>query len=375
METPALPAKLPTLPAFPDGVRLQSASFIQPVDLKDVSKLPSSLAKPLMPERPASMSFRGTIPGLGGGPIVPPAPIVPAAAPAPTSAAAARRSSRRTSGLLALATPASIFPSKKGYGVAIAPNAGLLFTTSFNSHCVEVFQLADPLAPPRTIGKFGAGDCQFKDVCKCCVVAVGSAEHLLVVDADNERIQELTLDGTFVRAIGKGVIARPHGVACDGSLLAITETNWKTHRVSVLDFATGALRAQFGSKGGGTDQFESPCGITIDSDARLLYIADSGNVRVCVYTVDGAFVKTLGTSHRLKWPMDVCLLGGTELAVADTRNHRVVVLNTADDSIVRSFGHEGESPGEFKAPAALALTPESGICVLDSLSDRMQVFS
>ena len=58
-----------------------------------------------------------------------------------------------------------------------------------------------------------------------------------------------------------------------------------------------------GSKGAGADQFFVPTGVAIADDDRIL-VADRGNHRVQVLTMDGQFLASVGTKGKLPLQFD-----------------------------------------------------------------------
>jgi hypothetical protein len=124
--------------------------------------------------------------------------------------------------------------------------------------------------PPKTLwtgctgslgGSVGAGNCQIPRG----IAADPETGRLYVADQANQRINELTAWGEFVRAWGWGVR--------DGS--------------PELQTCTQATGCQAGSVGSGAGQFSSPQGVAIDS-AGHLYVVDKKNHRVQKFDPTGA---------------------------------------------------------------------------------------
>ena len=53
--------------------------------------------------------------------------------------------------------------------------------------------------------------------------------------------------------------------------------------------------AQMGSEGSGAGQLRLPRGLRLKADRHGLVVADSGNDRLCVFTLEGVFMGTVGT--------------------------------------------------------------------------------
>src|SRR4029453_4924378 len=66
------------------------------------------------------------------------------------------------------------------------------------------------------------------------------------------------------------------------------------NRIQVTDL-DGKLKRQFGKKGSGRGEFNDPKQLAFDPDGNL-WVADSDNHRLQVFTRDGAFLKVLEKS-------------------------------------------------------------------------------
>ncbi|XP_065180514.1 tripartite motif-containing protein 2-like [Sycon ciliatum] len=123
----------------------------------------------------------------------------------------------------------------------------------------------------------------------------------------------------------------------------------------------------FGSKGNGRVQFEDPFGITISNDGKV-FIADSGNNRVKVTTLDGTYIRDIGKqgscNAEFKDPTDVTVDDDGDLVVVDYNNKRLQVLHQ-DGSYVKTIGNG--TIGTSYGVAALSL-PQHGICY--AVTDR-----
>ena len=104
-------------------------------------------------------------------------------------------------------------------------------------------------------------------------------------------------------------------------------TNTENHRVQVFT-ANGEYIRQFGKKGNGEGELDTPLGITIDSN-DIVYVSERGNHRISIFTREGQFL--------------------------------------------RSFGAKGEGPGQFNVPCEI-LSSNGFLYVSDIENDRVQVF-
>jgi DNA-binding beta-propeller fold protein YncE len=133
-----------------------------------------------------------------------------------------------------------------------------------------------------------------------------------------------------------------------------------------------------------TDGMADPGGLAIDTQNRLLYVADIELDQVLVYDADTLKllrkIGTTGHKHELTSPGDfskpaaVAVDGEGNLYVADTYNNRVEIFD-ADGQFVSTFGKAGDGPGYFSRPKGIAIDGDGHIWVADGQQDRVQVFN
>jgi len=185
---------------------------------------------------------------------------------------------------------------------------------------------------------------------------------------------------------GQGQFSSPHGlaVAPDGSLYVADSNN---HRVQKFD-ASGKFLLAFGSFSGPnnpnppTGTFNEPWGIAVGPDGSV-YVADTWNHRIQKFDSSGNFLKAWGTAGQtdiggqggIFWgPRDVAIGKDGRVYVSDTGNKRVQVF-TADGEFVTQFGGLGVEAGRLDEPVGLAIAPDGNLVVADTWNQRVQVFS
>jgi uncharacterized protein (TIGR03663 family) len=151
-----------------------------------------------------------------------------------------------------------------------------------------------------------------------------------------------------------------------------------------------ALFDQAGA-GSGNGQFNQPRGIAVSPDGEQIYVVDMGNARVEHFDATGQFINSVGgqdnsdvafgTANGGLGPTGIAVSPDGLVYVADTWNHRVVVLDESGH-MVREFGQFGDtqdSPdaaeltGSFFGPRAIAVY-NNEIYVVDTGNERVQVF-
>ena len=161
-------------------------------------------------------------------------------------------------------------------------------------------------------------------------LAVDSSGNVWVADYGNNRVQEFSEKGAFIRTFGSvgsgnGQFKGPLNLAFSGGHVYVTD--YGNNRVQ--EFSTlGAYLAQFGSSGSGNGQFSDPYGITTEPKSSNLYVTDAGNNRVQEFTTSGTYVT--------------------------------------------KFGATGAGKGQFNAPTGVAASVAGGIYVVDDNNSRVQ---
>ena len=186
-------------------------------------------------------------------------------------------------------------------------------------------------------------------------VAVGPDGVIAVVDSGNARVQRFTRDGVFLDAWGDedGVsfTRTENGLGPTGITIAPGGTAWVAdtwgHRVVALDpsgavvrtiggeiYDTGDDPARTGEAGG---RFFGPRGIALGADA--VYVTDTGNERVQVFTPEGDFVTAWGgygtEPGQLIEPVGIVLGPDGNVYVADSGNARIAIFTPDGEPVAQ----------------------------------------
>jgi DNA-binding beta-propeller fold protein YncE len=211
-------------------------------------------------------------------------------------------------------------------------------------------------------------------------LAVDSHGLLYIADTKVGAIFIFNTENDDLQMIRHGSDARfkaIFGVAMDDNdtLLVV---DGAIHHVLVFD-AKHKLVASFGES-----ELKDPCGVAIDVENRLVYVADTGLDQVLVYDADSykllRKIGTTGKDHTLtdpgnfSKPTNVAVDKDGNLYVTDTLNDRVEVFD-ADGGFVRAFGKNGDGAGEFARPKGIAIDSDGHVWVADAMLNRVQVFT
>eukprot|EP00930_Biecheleria_cincta_P043677 TRINITY_DN29974_c0_g1_i1.p1 TRINITY_DN29974_c0_g1~~TRINITY_DN29974_c0_g1_i1.p1 ORF type:complete len:567 (+),score=112.45 TRINITY_DN29974_c0_g1_i1:195-1895(+) len=179
-----------------------------------------------------------------------------------------------------------------------------------------------------------------------------------------------------------GAVHHPSGISFDHTGKFLFVVDQSNHRVQVFDAQTQEALTAFGSKGSGSEHFDTPCGIVADRENRVL-VSDLLNHRLQVLefhpkTCELRPLRTVGFmgsgEGQFSFPKGLGLTENGCILVCDSCNHRVQVLDMLDDfKFVREIGCYGNGEGQFDSPLDAAVSCTGEIIVSDS-NNRIQIF-
>ena len=256
------------------------------------------------------------------------------------------------------------------YGVAATFDGQYLVVSNIARHNIAVYSTDDGSCI-TTFGSHGAGAGQFSFPYRVCATPRGT---ILVSEHGNQRLQEVTLTGEHVRFIGEGRFddERVFGLCMQGDIIAVGISGVSIGgRILVFSFSSGDLLRQFGPNGSGEGQVKNVSGLSFTPDGKHILVA-YGAPRLSIFTVDGAFVKTIGVGVISAGTGDV-LCSGSSVFLVDAVGHCIYVFASETGTLIRKWGIQGQADGQFMFPMALAAY-KSKLFVLDAASPRVQVF-
>ena len=264
---------------------------------------------------------------------------------------------------------ATIHEVGKPWGCVIN-QSGEVFVTDENAHCVAVF--APGGQKLRSFGTRGSSLGQFNSPCELTLDGEG---NVLVADRRNHRIQKFTAQGQFLAAVGANgsgplQFSYPTDIAFNTSNKRFYVVENGNHRIQILNFDLSTSIFSFGKKGSGEGCLGYPNSVAFDSTGNV-YVADSKNHRIQVFTAMGEFLRMFGSYGQgrgeLGSPVSVAIDTSDMVYVSELYNHRVSVF-TSEGQFV-AFG-----PGKFVKPCGLAVDDCGVVYVCDNGNERVQMF-
>jgi ABC-type Fe3+ transport system permease subunit/DNA-binding beta-propeller fold protein YncE len=205
--------------------------------------------------------------------------------------------------------------------------------------------------------------------------------NVVVIEPHYQRINHFTTDGELVARWGEhgtnaGQLIMPRSMALDSHGNIFLSEYTVVDRVQEFSPMGKKLLNVFGHNGTGPGEFDRPEGLGIDVADRL-YVADSSNHRIQVFTPDGKWLRSYGKPGyglgELSYPYDVRVDHEGRQYVCEFGNSRIQVFDPNGQPL-EIIGRAGTAPGEFGNPYAIVLDSKGNLYVADSQNHRVQKF-
>ena len=224
-------------------------------------------------------------------------------------------------------------------------------------------------------------------------MAVDSSGQTWITAGGNRSVYIFDSSNKYVKEFQNGTFSNPAGIAFDasGNVYISDGGAWWSddignQRVLIYN-SSGTLLSQIGTTGvSGSDNahFHGPQHIAIYGTS--LYVADSGNARVQIFTISNpsapVYAATIGVTgvtgnnnSHFDHPSGVAVNSG-HIYVADRWNDRVQVFARNNRAYQATLGTGwGTANNQFESPSDVAVDTSSNIFVADFYNARVQEFN
>ena len=206
-------------------------------------------------------------------------------------------------------------------------------------------------------------------------VAAGPAGSAFVADAELGLVAWLDARGNPQRAIGRGVLTRPTGVAYDAAAQRLYVSDTYGHDIKVFD-AEWRLERTIGSRGDSAGKMNFPTHLAL-RDGEL-YISDTMNARILVFDAEsGDLVREIGTRGlnvgNLVRPKGVSVDAEGNVYVVESYHDSLLVFSPRGEFLL-PIGGTGTSTGRFYLPAGVWVDARNRVHVADMFNGRIVLF-
>jgi DNA-binding beta-propeller fold protein YncE len=203
--------------------------------------------------------------------------------------------------------------------------------------------------------------------------------NIVIVEPHYQRVNHFAPDGTLVRQWGShgtnlGQLVLPRSVAVNSRGDIFVSEYTTVDRVQGFSGQEHRPIIVFGRPGAGDGEFNRAEGLGVDAQDRL-YVADSCNHRIQIFSREGKWLKTYGKPGRglgeLSYPYDVRVDRAGRQYVCEFGNSRIQVFGTNNEPL-EIIGGPGQRPGQFNNPWSVALDSHGNLFVADAGNHRVQ---
>ena len=198
--------------------------------------------------------------------------------------------------------------------------------------------------------------------------------NVLVCDSHYHVVRTYTHDGNQIKQFGsEEMFGYVSDCVQDSDGYYYVSEFGRTDRITKLDEAGNVVKT-WGESGTAPGQFQRVRALALGPDG-LLYVADSCNHRIQVFTKEGEFVRAFGEpgdgKGQFSYPFDLAFSPAGDLYVVERGNRRVQKLSPAGEW--KAFwGQSGSKPGQLADPWAVAVDKLGRVHVVDTENHRVQ---
>ena len=220
--------------------------------------------------------------------------------------------------------------------------------------------------PVLAVGKQGEANDELN--CPSGLALDEPNQLIYIADRYNSRIQVVSLTGKFLKRFGQRILKQPLGIAVTEDNVFVTDIFLSAlFQFSKKDYQ---LVRRTGTKGKGEGQLDNPSGLCTDTNGDV-YVADSGDHRVSVFSKELSFLKHLGT-QQLVCPLDVKVTPNS-VVVLDFSPNCIHFFSRSGD-LIRSCVTHGED-GMMSNPWFFCLDPAGNILITDCYRSSIKILS
>lgn len=193
-------------------------------------------------------------------------------------------------------------------------------------------------------------------------------------------------DGDQIGDFGRNEFIWPTSLASDsngdlyccdeyGNFVAVFGPDGPYYKLPEYD-PSGESTQKWGEHGNLPGQLNGPAGIEFDQNDNL-YLVDSGNNRIQIFTKDGRFIDTWGDfgtdPGQFNNPWGITIDSESNILVADWGNHRIQKF-TPDGNFVMSIESTPQDDDPLYYPSDVAVDRAGDIYVADWGNNRVKIF-
>jgi DNA-binding beta-propeller fold protein YncE len=250
-----------------------------------------------------------------------------------------------------------------------------LYVSDTNNKQVQVFDTSGTFI--FKFGKEGDGEGEFMFPYG---VTGDKKGNIYVADLYNGKISIFDKKGKFISYFKEAdaknpVIKAPGGIRIFDEKLYAADI--EQSKVFIFDLKGKKLQ-EIGTPGTNDGQLRAPNAVTVDMDDNI-YVADSGNQRIQIFTKDGKYLRNVNGSKEGKGssvfvnPRGIAVDSRGILYVVNNLTHFVYGFNEKGEKVFE-FGGMGDANEQFYLPNGLFVDQDDQVYITDTLNQRVVVY-
>lgn len=210
-------------------------------------------------------------------------------------------------------------------------------------------------------------------------MAINADGDIYVGDRFNYCVKKFKADGSIKTSKdGKSTIAEkfcePDGIAFNQTNKRVYVADGSKQSIKMFDEDLNPVNGTFGGLGEKRGKFIHPTRVACGNDGKV-YVVDSINHRIQIFTAKGEFLKTFGTKgdgdNQFNNPIDIAI-GGDELYISDRENHRICVYKSFSKVLDIYYNNPEES---FKFDPCGIAFDDDFLYICDNANDSIKLFN
>lgn len=257
----------------------------------------------------------------------------------------------------------------------VAKIGEFIYVSDTNNKRVQVFDTAG--SPIFKFGKEGKNEGEFNFPYG---ITGDKDKNVYVADLYNGLISIFDSKGNFIKYFKEKdeknkAIKSPGGIRIFDEKLYVTDI--EQSKVFVFNLK-GEKLLEIGKTGMNDGEFRAPNSITVDKDGNI-YVCDTGNQRIQMFSSKGKFIKSLNGSKDGKGsslfvnPRGIGIDSQGILYVVNNLTHYVYGFDKEGNKVFE-FGGMGADNEQFYLPNGLVVDENDQLYITDTLNQRIAVY-
>jgi hypothetical protein len=206
-------------------------------------------------------------------------------------------------------------------------------------------------------------------------IYIGVANDILLMNHTGDVINKFSDNGAIVQS--------PVGIKVTQSGLVYV-IDKDMNKLSIFS-AIGGLQFSFGTQGTGDGEFYSPSDITLDESSEKVIIADAGNSRIQIFSLQGSFIRKFG-EHIYKVDSTWNVIGtfAQIQGVTVDKEHRIYITDGGLNHLqifdstgthLGFLGTESHSTSVFRVPMGVQVSANDELYITSMASSEIKIYS